>query len=307
MDSTARRHSAFTNRTPARITHRPASRRRTAFTLIELLVVIAIIAILAATLFPVFAQAREKARQTTCISNLKQLGLAGAMYSQDYDETLMISQAGEQRWPQLLTPYVKSRGFVICPTANYGTPVTGTLTYQDTIKDPAGPTGMNDYYYGLYPSYGYNYAYLSPSATCPDAFDTPNAFCTVTPSSGTAHVAAPPCISAGGSVGVPCPNNPVSGIGLAGVEASAQTVAMTDSVSAPTTSATTLVWGYFAIRPPQLWAKTPPTPLNRESYGRVVPRHTQMTSVLWVDGHVKAMSMEALRDPNLWRAKKIAP
>jgi len=60
--------------------------RRSAFTLIELLVVIAIIAILAAILFPVFAQARAKARQAVCISNLKQLGLANMMYAQDYDE-----------------------------------------------------------------------------------------------------------------------------------------------------------------------------------------------------------------------------
>lgn len=62
--------------------------RRTGFTLIELLVVIAIIAILAAILFPVFAQAREKARMISCISNLKQIGTATQMYAQDYDETM---------------------------------------------------------------------------------------------------------------------------------------------------------------------------------------------------------------------------
>src|SRR5437870_2666958 len=70
-------------------------RIRKAFTLIELLVVIAIIAILAAILFPVFAQAREKARQTTCLSNLKQLGLGFRMYLTDYDDRLPGSAPGD--------------------------------------------------------------------------------------------------------------------------------------------------------------------------------------------------------------------
>lgn len=86
--------------------------RMRAFTLIELLVVIAIIAILAAILFPVFAQAREKARAVTCTSNLKQLSVAWLMYAQDYDETLPMTAAqlpnGSQVfWQSMVDPYIK--------------------------------------------------------------------------------------------------------------------------------------------------------------------------------------------------------
>jgi prepilin-type N-terminal cleavage/methylation domain-containing protein/prepilin-type processing-associated H-X9-DG protein len=85
-----------------------------AFTLIELLVVIAIIAILAAILFPVFAQARAKARQASCASNMKQIGLGVIQYTQDYDETLPIVEAypatGPQiTWTDLITPYTSQR------------------------------------------------------------------------------------------------------------------------------------------------------------------------------------------------------
>src|SRR6266542_2865473 len=88
-------------------------RKRHGFTLIELLVVIAIIAILAAILFPVFAQARAKARQATCLSNLKQLGTAFMMYAQDYDETYPMSNYGlpsgvNRSWQYLIDPYVKA-------------------------------------------------------------------------------------------------------------------------------------------------------------------------------------------------------
>lgn len=121
---------------------------RRAFTLIELLVVIAIIAILAAILFPVFAQAREKARQTSCLSNLKQLGLAVMMYTQDYDENYPLQTSGSNNgwfgyatpdgqpnnpcqtngwdpaggclWPSWfgsIQAYIKNKQIMICPSA----------------------------------------------------------------------------------------------------------------------------------------------------------------------------------------------
>ncbi|MDR3708190.1 MAG: DUF1559 domain-containing protein [Capsulimonadaceae bacterium] len=89
------------------------------FTLIELLVVIAIIAILAAILFPVFATAREKARQTACLSNEKQLGLALVQYFQDYDEFAIEGRdpyGTGNCWAGILYPYVKSQGVFLCPS-----------------------------------------------------------------------------------------------------------------------------------------------------------------------------------------------
>jgi prepilin-type N-terminal cleavage/methylation domain-containing protein/prepilin-type processing-associated H-X9-DG protein len=90
-------------------------RRPTAFTLLELLVVIAIIAILAAILFPVFAQAREKARQTSCLSNQKQLALGLLMYAQDYDEQLALIRR-ERSWVYMAQPYLKSYAVLRCPS-----------------------------------------------------------------------------------------------------------------------------------------------------------------------------------------------
>src|SRR5262245_3462287 len=94
--------------------------RRKGFTLIELLVVIAIIAILASLLFPVFAAAREKARQASCMSNCKQMGLACRMYAQDYDEwnvpeRLLNPNGTYVSFRANLQPYSKNKQLFICP------------------------------------------------------------------------------------------------------------------------------------------------------------------------------------------------
>ncbi len=116
-------------------------RSRYAFTLIELLVVIAIIAILAAILFPVFAQAREKARQTSCLSNEKQLSLGFLMYIQDYDETFPLytydyltywaggrvsTGAPFDKAKGLLYPYLKNGDIQKCPSYTGGSNLGGT-------------------------------------------------------------------------------------------------------------------------------------------------------------------------------------
>jgi len=98
------------------------------FTLIELLVVIAIIAILAAILFPVFAQAKEAAKQTACLSNTKQLGLGELLYANDYDDTIIPWESApdvagtamqvQSAWTTTIQPYVKSIQILKCPTFN---------------------------------------------------------------------------------------------------------------------------------------------------------------------------------------------
>ena len=135
--------------------------KRSGFTLIELLVVIAIIAILAAILFPVFAQAREKARQTSCLSNNKQVGLALMMYAQDYDERTPRNWYGDlgmeattavgdvpdrYKWMDAIQPYVKNTGIFVCPSA-------APLVYVPRTSLRPGETTRK------YGGYAYNRAY----------------------------------------------------------------------------------------------------------------------------------------------------
>jgi prepilin-type N-terminal cleavage/methylation domain-containing protein/prepilin-type processing-associated H-X9-DG protein len=172
------------------------------FTLIELLVVIAIIAILAAILFPVFAQARAKARQISCLSNMNQIGKATLMYVQDYDEQFYphrfncpgpgaasvctqyldgngnflpeakifggTASAWRYYWCYIIQPYVKNWDVFKCPSnSNAFTPNTPNVTMP---CNGAGCTGQD---YGGQNSYGHNDAYMSPAGAFAGATGQP--------------------------------------------------------------------------------------------------------------------------------------
>ncbi len=171
------------------------NRLRQGFTLIELLVVIAIIAILAAILFPVFAQARAKARQTACLSNMKQLGTATAMYTQDFDETFYphrwnsgpnsnpllaetggaaspISGAARDRtfWISMLNPYVKNYDVFKCPF-NLSPWTKFNADGFNCFNAPTGAAnGCGGVGYGGQNSYGHNDFWMSPAGNVSATF-----------------------------------------------------------------------------------------------------------------------------------------
>jgi prepilin-type N-terminal cleavage/methylation domain-containing protein/prepilin-type processing-associated H-X9-DG protein len=129
-------------------------KRRFGFTLIELLVVIAIIAILAAILFPVFAQAKGAAKATQCLSNQRNLGLAMVLYQQDYDDTFPLDAYGTPEgfplWLDLVDPYVKNKQIWLCPGSSVAD------------KDTTGALSSH---------FGYNATYLTDILTDFSNFD----------------------------------------------------------------------------------------------------------------------------------------
>ena len=158
---------------------------RRGFTLIELLVVIAIIAILAAILFPVFAKAREKARQASCLSNLKQIGLAWMQYAQDYDEKVAVCRVSTtsttgssfyQDFPYLLMPYIKNNQVFDCPSSSFtkyngGQNYNPNASYMQNVRLGNEPKGFQNVFAPV------SLGQIESPATCPLQWDGANGNC----------------------------------------------------------------------------------------------------------------------------------
>ncbi len=232
--------------------------RKTCFTLIELLVVIAIIAILAAILFPVFAQAREKARQTSCLSNQKQIGLAAMQYAQDYDETMpqlyyVKNSPSSVHWMDLLYNYIKSEAVFTCPSRT-GDP-----------KDPddwgkyiwTGNNGKRTYHYG-------NYAINGTYST-----------------------------NYGAVVGAPLSDITHPATTVFACEAAVPLYPTQNNVDA----STNFDWG-VGTSPDmyQTWVNTTSKPpkVSANNADRVMAPHFGRTNIAWCDGHSSTMELKQL-------------
>lgn len=260
--------------------------RRRAFTLIELLVVIAIIAILAAILFPVFGQAKEAAKKSTCVSNMKQLGIAWTLYANDSDDVVApawfangggADSAVSGPWPvQFNQGYIKSKLFLICPS----------------FKDAPGTSSVfTGYNYYRDTTYGYNALYLNPAPGCGDG---PDSGVDGKDANGT------PCVKSAmaSSQGLPMP--------MTQIQESANTLAFTESTIYVPGSG--FCGAYYYVKPPHMWTGYNPadsTTWKSDSFGRVIFRHgAEIGNVVFADSHVRGLKMGQIKDQDLWRANK---
>jgi prepilin-type N-terminal cleavage/methylation domain-containing protein/prepilin-type processing-associated H-X9-DG protein len=241
--------------------HRPSGASN-GFTLIELLVVVAVISTLAAILFPVFQTVREKASQTVCMSNAKQIALAFQLYEDDFDGRTPFTNPGPPRWPNVMESYLKASPQITwCPNDNQNWP--------GYPRSPDGG-GIGDYLFGLCPDYGYNEKFLSLN---------------------------PPC-----QIGPPftCSSSNESGEPLSAVTQPAHTLLLVESTYAKSGPAgKDFIYGFHRVEPPPLWTGTG-SGVTAESYGYCWPRHQGRATSVFVDGHVKALTISQISDPTLW-------
>ena len=276
--------------------HPPAvkSRRKpSGFTLIELLVVIAIIAILAAILFPVFAQAREKARQASCLSNEKQIGLAILQYNQDYDEMMPVNllippptppATGSQRttWIAACYPYMKTMQIWRCP--NMVDATSGGNSIWNTTGSTIGSIPWRNT--SIWEAYGYNVDFMNQAqGDCSDY--------STTTSSG------PPTPLAK----ISKPASTVMVVGMA-IQAGSILNKANPGLYPPN-------GGYFDIEAPDTYTAPDdcgPSGWGLNSWGgayggfEVIRHSMQGGNVCFCDGHVKFMTPGALAAGTNWTA-----
>ncbi len=240
--------------------------RREAFTLIELLVVIAIISILAAILFPVFAQAKVAAKKTHGLNNIKQIALSAALYSNDYDDYTIRSNAlPGSRYPDQLIGYIKNWDILLSPMKTFD---------PGGYRSPANAF-VYDYARRVWPEYGYNNRFLANNPPCP----------------------------APGSAAPLCTDSQGRGKSQSEVQSQAETVAFVSSTFGyPTPNyPSTPMLGSWRVDPPGWWRQVDgPAASNPSYYGLSWPRYGGRFVVAFVDSHAKALSPGQLSDQSIW-------
>ena len=260
-----------------------------AFTLIELLVVIAIIAILAAILFPVFAQAREKAREITCVSNAKELGTSMMMYTQDFDELYPLAVTWGNPWSDwsdTIQPYMKSWDIMYCPS--------GTTKRMPNSWYAAGPQYNWWGNWGLWVQYGYNATYFNQaSADCSNMQQNGNAFGPPTKLAAVNQPAATIMLAETGQDAEPDFDD---GVGTAIVYPPGGWTA--------NDACTYGDWGPFAAD--TLWyGSNGSTAVTKMGFFR--PRHNGGGNITFADGHSKYMLPGALAAGTNWNLATSQP